>query len=680
MAMVPKLNTTIFEKEIPFKVIAPFEPMGDQPQAIADIAGGIENGMTAQVLLGATGTGKTYTMAKVIERVQRPTLVIAHNKTLAAQLASEFKSFFPDNYVGYFVSYYDYYQPEAYIAQTDTYIEKDASINDEIDELRHSATCSLFERRDVIIVASVSCIYGLGSPESYHEMVLSVHKGQTIPREAILQKLVSIRYERNDIAFERGRFRVRGDVVEIFPAGYNNRGVRIEMFGDEVERIIEFDAMTGEVYGERLHSMVFPASHYVTDDEDMKIAMADIRTELTERLGELKGAGKLLEAQRLEQRTNYDLEMIEEMGYCSGIENYSRHLTHRKAGDTPYTLLDYFPEDFLIMIDESHVTLPQIHAMYGGDRSRKVSLVDNGFRLPSAFDNRPLTFEEFAARVNQIVYVSATPGKYEMQQAQQVAQQIIRPTGLLDPVVEVRPLDGQIDDLLSEIRVRIERNERVLVTTLTKRMAENLTEYLREAGVKVRYLHSDIATIERAEIIHDLRAGEFDVLVGINLLREGLDMPEVSLIAILDADKEGFLRSDTALIQTIGRAARNAGGHVIMYGDVITGSMQRAIDETERRRTIQNEYNEAHGITPKTIEKPIVPLIEMTLVAAESTAPYGKKDGKAKKKLGKKERENLVKSLLREMQQASRALEFERAAELRDMIVELEGELPKKKK
>ena len=680
MAMVPKLNTTRFDTELPFKVAAPFEPMGDQPQAIADLAGGIENGMTAQVLLGATGTGKTYTMAKVIERVQRPTLVIAHNKTLAAQLASEFKSFFPDNYVGYFVSYYDYYQPEAYIAQTDTYIEKDASINDEIDELRHSATCSLFERRDVIIVASVSCIYGLGSPESYHEMVLSVHKGQTIPREEILQKLVSIRYERNDIAFERGRFRVRGDVVEIYPAGYHNRRVRIEMFGDEVERIIEFDVTSGEVYGERLHSMVFPASHYVTDDEDMKIAMADIRTELAERLDELKGAGKLLEAQRLEQRTNYDLEMMEEMGYCSGIENYSRHLTHRNAGDTPYTLLDYFPEDFLIMIDESHVTLPQIHAMYGGDRSRKISLVDNGFRLPSAFDNRPLTFEEFAARINQIVYVSATPGKYEMQQAQQVTQQIIRPTGLLDPVVEVRPLDGQIDDLLSEIRLRIERNERVLVTTLTKRMAEHLTDYLREAGVKVRYLHSDIATIERAEIIHDLRAGEFDVLVGINLLREGLDMPEVSLIAILDADKEGFLRSDTALIQTIGRAARNAGGHVIMYGDVVTGSMQRAIEETERRRTIQNEYNEAHGITPKTIEKPIVPLIEMTLVAAEGKEPYGRQDSKAKKKLAKKDRENLVKSLLREMQQASRALEFERAAELRDMIVELEGELPKKKK
>ena len=680
MAMVPKLNTTQFEGEIPFKVVAPFEPMGDQPQAIADLAGGIENGMTAQVLLGATGTGKTYTMAKVIERVQRPTLVIAHNKTLAAQLASEFKSFFPDNYVGYFVSYYDFYQPEAYIAQTDTYIEKDASINDEIDELRHSATCSLFERRDVIIVASVSCIYGLGSPESYHEMVLSVHKGQTITREEILQKLISIRYERNDIAFERGRFRVRGDVIEIFPAGYNNRGVRIEMFGDEVERIIEFDVTTGEVYGERLHSMVFPASHYVTDDEDMKIAMADIRTELEARLAVLKGEGKLLEAQRLEQRTNYDLEMMQEMGYCSGIENYSRHLTHRAPGATPYTLLDYFPEDFLIMIDESHVTLPQIHAMYGGDRSRKVSLVDNGFRLPSAFDNRPLTFEEFAARINQIVYVSATPGKYEMQQAQQVAQQIIRPTGLLDPEVEVRPLAGQIDDLMGEIRLRIGRNERVLVTTLTKRMAENLTEYLREAGVKVRYLHSDIATIERAEIIHDLRAGEFDVLVGINLLREGLDMPEVSLIAILDADKEGFLRSDTALIQTIGRAARNAGGHVIMYGDVITGSMQRAIDETERRRAIQQEYNEEHGIVPKTIVKPIVPLIEMTLVAAEDKSPYGKKDGKAKKKLGKKERENLVKSLLREMQQASRALEFERAAEMRDMIVELEGELPKKKK
>ena len=680
MAILPKLNTMEFDKEIPFEVSAPFEPMGDQPRAICDLAAGIENGQEAQVLLGATGTGKTYTIAKTIERVQKPTLVIAHNKTLAAQLASEFKAFFPKNYVGYFVSYYDYYQPEAYIPSTDTYIEKDASINDEIDELRHSATCSLFERRDCIIVASVSCIYGLGSPESYHEMVLSLHKGQTVAREDILRKLVAIQYERNDIAFERGRFRVRGDVIEVFPAGWNNRAVRIELFGDEVERILEFDVLTGEIYGERTHSMVFPASHYVTKKEDMEIAMAAIDEEKIAQVAHFKEEGKLIEAQRIEQRTNYDLEMMQEMGYCSGIENYSRHLTHRPAGAAPYTLLDYFPDDFLIVMDESHVTMPQLKAMLNGDRSRKISLVDNGFRLPSAFDNRPLTFEEFAARVNQIVYVSATPGKYEMQQAQQVAQQIIRPTGLLDPVVEVRPLDGQIDDLLSEIRVRIERNERVLVTTLTKRMAENLTEYLREAGVKVRYLHSDIATIERAEIIHDLRAGEFDVLVGINLLREGLDMPEVSLIAILDADKEGFLRSDTALIQIIGRAARNAGGYVIMYGDVITGSMQRAIDETERRRTIQNEYNEAHGIVPKTIEKPIVPLIEMTLVAAEDRAPYGKKDGKSKKKLGKKERENLVKSLLREMQQASRALEFERAAELRDMIVELEGELPKKKK
>ena len=680
MAILPKLNTMEFDKEIPFEVSAPFEPMGDQPRAIRDLAAGIENGQEAQVLLGATGTGKTYTIAKTIERVQKPTLVIAHNKTLAAQLASEFKAFFPKNYVGYFVSYYDYYQPEAYIPSTDTYIEKDASINDEIDELRHSATCSLFERRDCIIVASVSCIYGLGSPESYHEMVLSLHKGQTVAREDILRKLVAIQYERNDIAFERGRFRVRGDVIEVFPAGWNNRAVRIELFGDEVERILEFDVLTGEIYGERTHSMVFPASHYVTKKEDMEIAMAAIDEEKIAQVAHFKEEGKLLEAQRIEQRTNYDLEMMQEMGYCSGIENYSRHLTHRPAGAAPYTLLDYFPDDFLIVMDESHVTMPQLKAMLNGDRSRKISLVENGFRLPSAFDNRPLSFEEFEQRINQIIYISATPAKYELEKAQQVVEQIIRPTGLLDPVVEVRPLDGQIDDLLSEIRLRIERNERVLVTTLTKRMAEHLTDYLREAGVKVRYLHSDIATIERAEIIHDLRAGEFDVLVGINLLREGLDMPEVSLIAILDADKEGFLRSDTALIQTIGRAARNAGGHVIMYGDVVTGSMQRAIEETERRRTIQNEYNEAHGITPKTIEKPIVPLIEMTLVAAEGKEPYGRQDSKAKKKLAKKDRENLVKSLLREMQQASRALEFERAAELRDMIVELEGELPKKKK
>lgn len=679
MAMVPKLNTMQFDKEIPFKVVAPFEPMGDQPQAVADLAAGIRNGQEAQVLLGATGTGKTYTIAKVIEKVQKPTLVIAHNKTLAAQLASEFKAFFPENYVGYFVSYYDYYQPEAYIASTDTYIEKDASINDEIDELRHSATCSLFERRDVIIVASVSCIYGLGSPESYHEMVLSLHKGQEVEREAILRKLVTIRYERNDIAFERGRFRVRGDVIEVFPAGYNNRAVRIELFGDEVDRMTEFDVVTGEVYGERTHVMVFPASHYVTEDEDMKIAMKDIRTELEEQVKAFQAQGKLLEAQRIEQRTNYDLEMMQEMGYCSGIENYSRHLTHRKAGDSPYTLLDYFPEDFLIVMDESHVTLPQVHAMYAGDRSRKVSLVENGFRLPSAFDNRPLTFEEFAARINQIIYVSATPGKYELSKAQQVAQQVIRPTGLLDPEIEVRPLEGQIDDLLSEIKLRIEQDERVLVTTLTKKMAENLTDYLKETGIKVRYLHSDIATIERAEIIHDLRAGEFDVLVGINLLREGLDMPEVSLIAILDADKEGFLRSDTSLIQIIGRAARNSHGHVIMYADRITDSMKRARDETDRRREIQQAYNKEHGITPQTIIKPIVPLIETTLVA-ESSASYGDDTRKKKKKLNKKDREKLVKSLLREMQQASRAMEFERAAELRDMIIELEGSLPVAKK
>lgn len=677
MAKVPKLNTMHFDEEKPFEVVAPFAPMGDQPQAIEELAAGVENGQQAQVLLGATGTGKTYTIAKVIEKVQKPTLVIAHNKTLAAQLASEFKAFFPNNYVGYFVSYYDFYQPEAYIASTDTYIEKDASINDEIDELRHSATCSLFERRDVIIVASVSCIYGLGSPESYHEMVLSLHKGQTVDRDAILKKLVSIRYERNDVAFERGQFRVRGDVIEVFPAGYNNRAVRIELFGDEVDRIVEFDVVTGEVYGERTHSMIFPASHYVTEDEDLKIAMKDIEAEMEQQVKKFKAEGKLIEAQRIEQRTRYDLEMMQEMGYCSGIENYSRHLTHRKAGEAPYTLLDYFPEDFLIVMDESHVTLPQLHAMYAGDRSRKVSLVENGFRLPSAFDNRPLTFEEFAARINQIIYVSATPGKYELERAQQVAQQIIRPTGLLDPEIEVRPLEGQIDDLLAEIKLRIERHERVLVTTLTKKMAENLTDYFTEVGVKVRYLHSDIATIERAEIIHDLRAGEFDVLVGINLLREGLDMPEVSLIAILDADKEGFLRSDTSLIQIIGRAARNAHGHVIMYADRITDSMKRAIDETARRREIQQGYNKAHGITPKTIVKPIKPLIETTLVA-ESGGKYEVKKGR--KKLTKKDRENLIKTLTREMQQASRALEFERAAELRDMILELDGSLPGKGK
>ena len=679
MAILPKLNTMEFDKEIPFEVSAPFEPMGDQPRAIRDLAAGIENGQEAQVLLGATGTGKTYTIAKTIERVQKPTLIIAHNKTLAAQLASEFKAFFPKNYVGYFVSYYDYYQPEAYIPSTDTYIEKDASINDEIDELRHSATCSLFERRDCIIVASVSCIYGLGSPESYHEMVLSLHKGQTVAREDILRKLVAIQYERNDIAFERGRFRVRGDVIEVFPAGWNNRAVRIELFGDEVERILEFDVLTGEIYGERTHSMVFPASHYVTKKEDMEIAMAAIDEEKIAQVAHFKEEGKLIEAQRIEQRTNYDLEMMQEMGYCSGIENYSRHLTHRPAGAAPYTLLDYFPDDFLIVMDESHVTMPQLKAMLNGDRSRKISLVENGFRLPSAFDNRPLSFEEFEQRINQIIYISATPAKYELEKAQQVVEQIIRPTGLLDPIVEVRPLTGQMDDLLSEIRIRAKKDERVLVTTLTKKMAENLTDYLKDMQVRVRYLHSDIATFERAEIIHDLRAGKFDVLVGINLLREGLDMPEVSLVAILDADKEGFLRSDTSLIQTIGRAARNAGGRVILYADRITDSMKRAMDETERRRTVQQAYNKEHGVTPKTIVKPVVPLIETTLVA-ESRTSYGEESDGKKKKLTKKQKESLIRTLLAQMQTASRALEFERAAELRDMIIELEGSLPGKKK
>lgn len=682
--MLPKLNNVEFneDKATPFHVVAPFEPMGDQPEAIEALAAGIENGQEAQVLLGATGTGKTFTIAKLIEKVQRPTLVIAHNKTLAAQLASEFKAFFPDNYVGYFVSYYDYYQPEAYIASTDTYIEKDASINDEIDELRHSATCSLFERRDVIIVASVSCIYGLGSPESYHEMVLSLHKGQETDRDAILRRLVAIQYERNDLVLERGTFRVRGDVIEVFPAGYSNKAVRIELFGDEVDRILEFEVLTGKVIGERLHSMIFPASHYVTNREDLEYAMSTIRQEMEEQVKFFKSENKLIEAQRIEQRVNYDLEMIQEMGYCSGIENYSRHLTRRKAGDAPYTLLDYFPGDFLMVMDESHVTLPQVRAMYAGDRSRKDSLVNNGFRLPSAYDNRPLKFEEFEKRINQIVYVSATPAKYELGQAQQVVQQIIRPTGLLDPEIEIRPLEGQMDDLLGEIHKRAAKNQRVLVTTLTKRMAENLTDYLKEMGVKVRYLHSDIATIERAQIIKELRLGKFDVLVGINLLREGLDMPEVSLVAILDADKEGFLRSDTSLIQTIGRAARNAEGQVIMYADVITDSMQRAIDETARRRQVQEAYNQEHGIVPKTIVKPIKDLIDLTLVAEESGEYKVDIDAKAKaaakklqrpdKKLTKKEGEALLKALTKEMQMASRALEFERAAQLRDMIFELQ--------
>jgi excinuclease ABC subunit B len=654
-----------------FKVKAPFEPTGDQPKAINGLVKGIESGEWAQVLLGATGTGKTFTIAKVIEKVQKPTLVIAHNKTLAAQLASEFKEFFPDNAVEYFVSYYDYYQPEAYIAHTDTYIEKDASINDEIDKLRHSATSSLFERRDVIVVASVSCIYGLGSPEDYYNLVLSLRQGQIRDRDEILRKLVDIQYERNDVNFTRGKFRVRGDVIEIFPAAYGEKAIRVELFGDEVERILEIDTMTGEVLAERKHIAIYPASHFVTSRDNMLRAVADIEVELEARLAELTAQNKLLEAQRLKQRTNYDIEMMLEMGYCSGIENYSRHITGRKAGEAPYTLIDYFPDDFLIVIDESHVTLPQLRAMYNGDRSRKEALVEHGFRLPSAYDNRPLIFDEFVERINQIVYVSATPAAYEMQASSQVVEQIIRPTGLIDPEIEVRPIKGQMDDLLGEIKQRAANNERVLVTTLTKKMAEDLTEYLREMGIRVRYLHSDIATIERVEIIRDLRAGEFDVLVGINLLREGLDLPEVSLVAILDADKEGFLRSETSLIQTVGRAARNAHGRVIMYADKITDSMQRAMGETNRRRAVQEAYNTEHGIIPQTIQKRVKELIETTKVA-ESPVEYKTERIKT---MSRGETLELITKLEKEMKQASKLLEFERAAEIRDMIMELRQRL-----
>ena len=666
-----------------FKIQAPFAPAGDQPQAIEKLAAGIEQGMRTQVLLGATGTGKTYTIAQVINKVRKPTLVIAHNKTLAAQLASELKAFFPENAVEYFVSYYDYYQPEAYIPQSDTYIEKDASINDEIDKLRHSATSALFERKDVIIVASVSCIYGLGAPQDYYDMVLSLRLGQIIDRQQILHKLVEIQYDRNDIDFKRGTFRVRGDVIEVIPAAYGEKAVRIEMFDDEVDRILEFDVLTGEVLAQRNHVAIFPASHYVTSRENLERAMGDIREELAERLDYLNHNFKMLEAQRLEQRTNYDLEMMNEMGYCSGIENYSRHLAGRKAGEPPFTLVNYFPKDFLLVIDESHVTLPQIRAMYAGDRSRKEMLVEHGFRLPSAYDNRPLTFDEFQAQIKQAIYVSATPAAYELEQADQVVEQIIRPTGLLDPQIEIRPIKGQIDDLLGEINKTAAQNERVLVTTLTKRMAEDLTEYLKQAGVRVRYLHSEIATIERAEIIDSLRAGKFDVLVGINLLREGLDLPEVSLIAILDADKEGFLRSDTAMIQTIGRAARNAHGRVIMYADRITDSMQRAIDETNRRREKQEAYNKEHHIVPKTIYKEQRQLIKLTKVAdSDETASYGKKSGK---KQTTKELQTLARELERRMQEAAKALDFEAAAELRDQLILVKGQLgqklvPKRKK
>ncbi|WP_026678493.1 excinuclease ABC subunit UvrB [Fictibacillus gelatini] len=654
-----------------FELVSAYQPQGDQPEAIRQLVKGIQSGKRNLTLLGATGTGKTFTVSNVIKEINKPTLVIAHNKTLAGQLYSEFKEFFPNNAVEYFVSYYDYYQPEAYIPQSDTYIEKDASINDEIDKLRHSATSALFERNDVIIVASVSCIYGLGSPEEYKSLVISLRTGMEKDRDKLLRELVDVQYIRNDINFTRGTFRVRGDVVEIFPASRDEHCLRVEFFGDEIDRITEVDALTGEIIGERTHVAIFPASHFVTREEKMKIAIKRIEEELEERLKQLKEEGKLLEAQRLEQRTRYDIEMMSEMGFCSGIENYSVHLTLRPIGSTPYTLLDYFPEDSLIIIDESHVTLPQIRGMYNGDQARKNVLVEHGFRLPSAKDNRPLTFEEFEAKKFQHIYVSATPGPYELEHSPKPIEQIIRPTGLLDPEVEVRPIKGQIDDLLGEINERTAKNERVLVTTLTKKMAEDLTDYLEEMGVKVRYLHSEIKTLERIQIIRDLRLGVFDVLVGINLLREGLDIPEVSLVAILDADKEGFLRSERSLIQTIGRAARNANGHVIMYADKITNSMKIAIEETRRRRETQMKYNERHNITPQTIKKEVRDVIRATY-AAEGAETY--KTDAPKQKMSKKDREAFIERLEKEMKDAARNLQFERAAELRDTILELKAE------
>ncbi|MBA2942365.1 excinuclease ABC subunit UvrB [Paenibacillus sp. CGMCC 1.16610] len=654
-----------------FELVSDFAPQGDQPQAIEEIVRSIQDGNRHQTLLGATGTGKTFTAAQVIAKLNRPTLIIAHNKTLAAQLCSEFKEFFPHNAVSYFVSYYDYYQPEAYIASSDTYIEKDSSINEEIDKLRHSATSSLFERRDVIIVASVSCIYGLGSPMEYGNLLLSLRVGMEKSRNEILHRLVDIQYQRNDLNFVRGTFRVRGDVVEIFPASHGEQAVRVELFGDEIERITEINVLTGEIVGERDHIAIFPASHFVTHEDTMKRALVNIERELEERLVELKEQGKLLEAQRLEQRTRYDMEMMQEMGFCSGIENYSGPLTFRERGATPYTLIDYFPDDMLFMVDESHVTLPQIRAMYNGDRARKEVLVDHGFRLPSALDNRPLRFEEFEEKVNQILYISATPGPYELEHCPYMTQQIIRPTGLLDPIIEVRPTKGQIDDLIAEIQDRIRKDERVLVTTLTKKMSEDLTDYFKEIGIKVRYLHSDIKTFERMQILRDLRLGTFHVLIGINLLREGLDLPEVSLVAILDADKEGFLRSERSMIQTIGRAARNADGRVIMYGDKITDSMEKAIRETSRRRSIQEAHNEKMGITPQTIAKKIRDVIEATKVA-EQKADY-LTDVKGAK-MSKKDRASLIERLEGEMKEAAKNLQFERAAQLRDAIMEMKAE------
>ncbi len=654
--------------ESKFKLVSDYDPQGDQPAAIKQIVESIRSGKRDQTLLGATGTGKTFTVAQAVAELNRPVLVIAHNKTLAAQLCSEFKEFFPHNAVEYFVSYYDYYQPEAYIPSSDTYIEKDSSINDEIDKLRHSATSSLFERRDVIIVSSVSCIYGLGSPTEYRDLVLSLRVGMERPRNEILHKLVDIQYQRNDINFVRGTFRVRGDVIEIFPASRSEQALRVELFGDEIERITEIDVLTGEIVGEREHVAIFPASHFVTHEQTMKKAIVNIERELEERLAEFRSQGKLLEAQRLEQRTRYDLEMMAEIGFCSGIENYSGPLTFRERGATPYTLLDYFPDDMLVVIDESHVTLPQIRGMFNGDKARKEVLVEHGFRLPSALDNRPLRFEEFEEKVHQILYVSATPGPYELEKCPEMIEQIIRPTGLIDPKVEVRPTKGQIDDLIEEIRIRVDRDERVLVTTLTKKMSEDLTDYLKEIGIKVQYLHSDIKTLERMQILRDLRLGTFHVLIGINLLREGLDLPEVSLVAILDADKEGFLRSERSLIQTIGRAARNAEGSVIMYGDSITDSMDRAIRETERRRSIQLQYNERHGITPQTIRKKIRDVIEATKVAEQKTDYL---TGKQTSKMSGKERAKLMERLEKEMKEAAKNLQFERAAELRDALLEL---------
>ncbi|WP_142427989.1 excinuclease ABC subunit UvrB [Enterococcus faecalis] len=654
-----------------FHLASKYEPAGDQPAAIAELVDGVKGGEKAQILLGATGTGKTFTISNVIQEVNKPTLVIAHNKTLAGQLYGEFKEFFPDNAVEYFVSYYDYYQPEAYVPSSDTYIEKDSSINDEIDKLRHSATSSLLERNDVIVVASVSCIFGLGDPREYSQQVVSLRVGMEMDRNELLKSLVDIQFERNDIDFQRGRFRVRGDVVEIFPASRDEHALRVEFFGDEIDRIREVDALTGEIVGETEHVAIFPATHFVTNEEHMDHAISQIQEELEARLKVLRSENKLLEAQRLEQRTNYDIEMMREMGYTSGIENYSRHMDGRQEGEPPYTLLDFFPDDFLLVIDESHVTMPQIRGMYNGDRARKQMLVDYGFRLPSALDNRPLRLEEFEQHVNQIVYVSATPGPYEMEQTETVVQQIIRPTGLLDPEVEIRPIMGQIDDLVGEIHERIEKDQRVFVTTLTKKMAEDLTDYFKELGLKVKYLHSDIKTLERTEIIRDLRLGEFDILIGINLLREGIDVPEVSLIAILDADKEGFLRSERSLVQTMGRAARNAEGKVIMYADKITDSMQRAMDETARRRAIQEAYNEEHGIEPKTIIKEIRDLISISKTADKDETVV--QLDKSYEDLSRQEKADLLMKLEREMKDAAKALDFETAATLRDTILELKA-------